>query len=83
MSSKKHLIYYLVLTVILAISLVFFFLFRFHSVKQFLVITGASLAYMAWGIMHHAKEDRVTTEVLLEYFLIGGVVIMGAWLTLL
>ncbi|MFH1896507.1 MAG: hypothetical protein ABH814_03520 [bacterium] len=83
MTNKRHLIHYLILIALLAVSLVLFYLFHFYPVRQFFVITAASLAYMAWGIIHHAQEDRMILEVLLEYFLIGGVVIVGAWLTLL
>jgi len=80
---KEHVIHYLILVLILAAALALFFIFRFHPVHQFIIVAGASLSYMVWGIMHHALEDRVTVEVMAEYFLIGGVVIVGAWLTLL
>lgn len=83
MNQKHHFLHYSVLFLVLAVAVALFCVFSYSHIYQFIIIIAASLSYIAWGIIHHAIEDRLEVGIILEYVLIGLVVIAGFWVTLL
>jgi hypothetical protein len=53
---------------IFVISLV---IFRYNRTAELFVGGFGALFYIAWGIIHHALEDRLSKEVVMEYVLFG------------
>jgi len=83
MTSKEHLLHYLILFLILTLGLVGFVVFRFQPRAQLLVASLTIGGYVLWGVVHHYIEDRLRWEVVGEYFLIGLLVFVMLALTLL
>ncbi len=73
---KKHLIDYLILFSGGIIFLVFISMFRGQRDKTFLSILTFSGFYMLWGIFHHMKEGVLHLKIVLEYVLIGFIVLL-------
>ena len=73
----KHFSHYLVLIIILATGIAGLWFFRFHPLRP-LIVFGLPLAYLVWGIIHHALIGHLHRKVVLEYFtvaLLGWVLI--------
>jgi nitric oxide reductase large subunit len=83
MTSKEHLLHYLILFLILTLGLVGFVVFRFHPPTQLLIVGLTVAGYIGWGIVHHYIEGRLRWEVVGEYFLISALVFVMFALTLL
>lgn len=79
MKKDHHFLHYLILIAILVLAAVLFSFANPNRNYQFVIVVAASLAYIVWGIMHHALEDRADAGIILEYVLIGLVVILGFW----
>ena len=41
-----------------------------------MVVSGMAVFYTIWGITHHVLEDEFDFEVLLDYLLIAGLVVV-------
>jgi hypothetical protein len=83
MTSKEHLLHYLILFLILTLGLVGFVVFSFHPQVQLLIVGLTVGGYVAWGIVHHYIEDRLRWDVVGEYLLVGVLVFAMFALTLL
>lgn len=68
---KKHANHYLVLLVILDLGAGMFYFLRFNPSYQALVLLSTSIAYVAWGMIHHWLEEDLHLKVILEYLLIA------------
>lgn len=83
MTSKEHLLHYLILFLILTLGLVGFVVFAFRPQLQLLVVGLTVGGYVLWGIVHHYIEDRLRWDVVGEYILVGVLVFVMFALTLL
>lgn len=83
MTSKEHLLHYLILFLILTLGLVGFVVFSFRPQLQLLVVGLTVGGYIGWGIIHHHIEDRLRWDVVGEYILVGVLVFVMLVLTLL
>lgn len=72
---KVRLLHHILLALILVTGGFLFFRFQHFPNYQFLAVVGTVLAYWLWGAGHHAYHRRLTHHVMLEYILIGLVVI--------
>lgn len=79
MKKDHHFLHYLILIAFLAVATVLFSFANPNRNYQFIIVVAASLAYIVWGIMHHMLEGRADAGIILEYVLIGLVVILGFW----
>ncbi|KKS31937.1 hypothetical protein A2380_01220 [candidate division WWE3 bacterium RIFOXYB1_FULL_43_24] len=72
--SDTHLVEYAVLATLAVIISLLFYYFRYnHGVLIFL--SGvSSLAYIIWGVLHHALEGRLTKFIAAEYIVFGTLV---------
>lgn len=73
---KKHIIEYAVLGIILILFLGFFWYFRFDKTALLVVSAIGSIFYSAWGILHHAIQERLTRLIAIEYILFGFLVFL-------
>ncbi|MFW6110399.1 MAG: hypothetical protein ACOC6Q_03190 [Patescibacteria group bacterium] len=76
MSTLAHIIFYIVLVVALGCAGVLLYTYRGLPGKQLPVVIGISIFYTVWGAVHHILEDEFDFEVLLDYLLISGLVIV-------
>lgn len=76
MESKKHLNYYIILGVILAL-LSYPFIWLVHNYTVQSIGAGvSSLLFVTWAIVHHINEGRVRKTVIGEYILLGVVIFL-------
>jgi len=76
MTKLQHILLYSALLAALVCAGILVFAFRGQAQSQLLVVIGASLFYIAWGVTHHYLEGEFDFEVLLDYLLIAGLVIV-------
>jgi hypothetical protein len=74
----KHLPHYLSLVGILIAGVVGFIVFSYERGFQIAVAIGLALAYVAWGIIHHAIHRDLHLSVVVEYIVVAslGLVVM-------
>ena len=74
----KHLPHYLSLAGILIAGIVGFIVFSYERALQIAVAIGMALAYVAWGIIHHAIHRDLYLSVVIEYIVVAslGLVVM-------
>ena len=80
--SEKELIEYIVLLVGLMVFFLLLIIFRYESFALKLIAMLGSLFYVAWGIIHHAADDRLTKSIVLEYMFISSMVFLLFYLVL-
>jgi hypothetical protein len=83
MSFKIHLVHYLVLFAVLVSGFLAFFKYQGHQVTQFYIVVATVLSYVLWGVVHHKLEKRLSIGVIMEYVLVGTLVILLFFLNLL
>lgn len=67
-----HILHYLLLLLGFSVAAFLFVLFEYDRTAQILVAGLSALYYTAWGIVHHAVEDRLNKLTVLEYVLFGS-----------
>jgi len=75
---KEHRVHYLILVIILLIGLSAFWFCRYQKFIQVWVVIFTSLAYVAWGAIHHYLDKDLHFKLMLEYLstAIFGVIII-------
>lgn len=68
---KKHLGYYLSLSLILLLGLFLVFLATPNIKLQTIIILLTIFFYVLWGILHHFINHELTPKIVVEYVLIG------------
>lgn len=68
----KHLPHYLPLIGILVVGLAAFWVFSYDRFFQIAVAVASALAYVAWGVIHHAIHRDLYLSVILEYIVIAS-----------
>lgn len=53
-----------------------FYLVRPNVAAQLIVSITTAIAYVAWGIIHHAIEGDLHPKIVVEYVLIGAIAIV-------
>jgi hypothetical protein len=71
-----HTMNYIVLCIILLGGLATFYYVRPNTSLQFVVGVVTSLAYMAWGFIHHAMQKDLHQKIVVEYLLISSIAII-------
>lgn len=76
---KAHLIAeYLLLGTAGVFFLVLIALLRSQPIKQFGLLLTFAVFYVGWAVIHHIKDRTFHIRILLEYILIGSVVLVLA-----
>lgn len=73
---KTSTLHFVVLAVILAGGVVSFTTLAGDVAAQQWIGIATSVAYVAWGILHHAIEGDLHPKVVVEYVLVGAVAIL-------
>ena len=68
-SFARHLPHYLSLLGILAAGVIGFFAFQYDRNFQAAVAISLSMAYVSWGIVHHAIHKDLYLDVFVEYLI--------------
>ena len=76
MLKENHFIQYSVLFLGLLFSTLLFFLLRYNVSYQFYSAVAGVVFYILWGVTHHFLEGRESLPIIMEYFLIGGIVVL-------
>jgi hypothetical protein len=79
---ENELIEYLVLLLGMVMFFLLLIIFRYENFALKLVAMLGSLFYVAWGVIHHAADERLTRGVVAEYFFIGSMVFLLFYLVL-
>ncbi|PIS12436.1 hypothetical protein COT70_00900 [candidate division WWE3 bacterium CG09_land_8_20_14_0_10_47_33] len=64
------------LSLIFVASVWAFLYYRQLPLMQLYVVTLAVVTYVAWGAIYHFLNKRLTLELLLEYILVGALVLL-------
>lgn len=70
-----HIFHFIVLILILTSGVGMFIATRGNTVLQLLIGVVTSIAYVAWGMIHHAMQGDLHRKVVIEYVIIGGIAI--------
>jgi hypothetical protein len=68
----KQLPHYLSLAGILIAGIIGFVVFSYERAFQIAVAIGLALAYVAWGIIHHAIHRDLHLSVVIEYIVVAS-----------
>ncbi len=71
-SISKHLPHYFALFGILAAGVIAFGLFSYDRIFQVAIATALSVAYVAWGIVHHSVHGDLHLSVVIEYIIVAS-----------
>lgn len=73
---SENLFDYLVLVSAAIFFLVFLNIARGQHLLQFFILLTFVIFYIIWGALHHQKDKTLQTKVVLEYILIGAIVLL-------
>lgn len=73
---KPATLHFIVLALILVGGVVSFTTLAGDVVAQQWIGIATSVAYVVWGILHHAIEGDLHPKVVIEYVLVGAVAIL-------
>ena len=73
---KYYYLHFGVLIIILSLGISLFFYAQGNRSIQLAVGIATSLAYIAWGIIHHAMQRDLYPKVVVEYVLMGLIAIL-------
>lgn len=73
---KFHIFHFLVLIVILTIGAWMFFQAQNDRSLQLTIGIATSVAYVLWGIIHHAIQGDLHRKVVIEYVLLGAIAVL-------
>lgn len=69
---KKHLFYYFLLVLILSFGAVLSILASPNIILQSIIIFITVIFYVSLGLIHHYLNHELTSKIMIEYGLIGG-----------
>ncbi len=67
----KNIFDYILLTGLVSAAILLILFYNGNKNYQEFTIIGLSLLYIVWGIIHHARENRLQARIILEYVLFG------------
>lgn len=73
---KFHYIHFIVLLIILALGIGLFFYTQSNRMLQLAVGIATAIAYITWGVIHHAMQRDLYAKVVVEYVLMGLIAIL-------
>ncbi len=73
---KFHHLHFAILIVILGLGIGLFFYAQANRSLQLIVGIATSVAYVAWGLIHHAMQRDLYPKVVVEYVLMGLIAIL-------
>lgn len=83
MESKLGIFAYILsLVLISVVSIVAFLRLESSPLLQLYVVIAAVVAYNGWGLIYHLYRKRLTLNLVLEYLLVGALVVLLFFWTL-
>ncbi|MDP1721753.1 MAG: hypothetical protein Q8L37_00935 [Candidatus Gottesmanbacteria bacterium] len=79
---KGHILHFIVLLLILAGGTGMFFLAHGNTGLQLMIGVVTSVAYIAWGMIHHAMQGDLHRKVVIEYIFVGSIAIILLFIVL-
>lgn len=77
MRKKTTLILHIITLLLILVSSVWAFIhFKGLPLMQLYVVVAAVVAYIAWGVLYHFLNKRLTLKLLLEYVLVGALALL-------
>ncbi len=73
---KRSFTHFIVLCIILAAGVLTFFSVRPNTTLQLFVGIVTAVAYVMWGLIHHAVKKDLHQKIVVEYLLIGAIAIV-------
>lgn len=73
---KQTVIHFLVLIAMLTAGILTFIVVRPNTTLQLLVGIITAVAYVLWGLIHHAIQKDLHQKIVVEYLLIGAIAIV-------
>ena len=73
---KTNIVHYMVLIAILAGGLGAFYYVSPDSTLQLTVGVVTAVAYVLWGLIHHAMQKDLHKKIVVEYILVGLIAII-------
>jgi len=73
---QPHLLHFIVLAAILAGGVTAFMYVAPNSSLQLIIGVITSVAYVFWGLVHHAMKKDLHKKIVVEYILIGAIAIV-------
>ncbi len=73
---KIHRLHFFILLIILTTGIGLFFYASGNRSLQLVAGITTALAYVAWGIIHHALQRDLYAKVVVEYMLMGLIAIV-------
>ncbi len=79
---KAHILHFIVLILILAGGMGMFFLAHGNTGFQLMIGVVTSIAYVVWGMIHHAMQGDLHRKVVIEYIFVGSIAIILLFIVL-
>ena len=76
---KDHMYYYLSLAIVILLGGFLVFVSSPYIQLQILFTIITAVIYITWGIIHHLLHHDLHTKIVVEYLLIGGLVVAVAF----
>lgn len=73
---KTHILHFVMLLAILALGVVSFFVSTGNTSLQFIIGVVTAIAYVFWGLLHHAASGDLHKKIVVEYVLIAAIAIL-------
>ncbi len=73
---KFHYLHFFILLMILGMGIGLFFYTQNNRSLQLVVGVSTAVAYVAWGLIHHALQRDLYPKVMVEYVLMGLIAIL-------
>jgi hypothetical protein len=73
---RVHILHYFVLLVILAGGLGAYYYATPDTSLQFVIGIIIAVAYVIWGLIHHALQKDLHQKIVVEYILIGAIAVI-------
>jgi hypothetical protein len=72
----KQFTHFFVLLILLGVGVGTFFYVQPNVALQLLVGITTSVAYVVWGLVHHAMQKDLHPKIVIEYMLIGAIAVV-------
>lgn len=73
---KSSWFHFLILIIILVLGTATFFMVRGNPTAQLATGIIVSVAYVIWGVLHHAIDGDLHLKIVIEYVLVGTIAIL-------
>ncbi len=79
----KYTLHLFTLFIGLSIVAWLFVYFKFNMFVQIALAFAGSVYYIVWGVLHHAAKRRIDKMIVLEYILVGSIIFLLLFVSLM